>query len=501
VYRISPKWKDSALFLSVFFILFALINSAFYYFLNLSLQVWTFFYSCLLELITFGFAYEATQIILTLFFKEIKLPFVGKLDSYPSVALICTTCDNADINILNNFGLQTYPNLQIFILDDSKNEESKEVVDSLNFHVIRRPHRNGYKGGSLNNWLTLQGDNYPYFVVVDADSVLSDDFVEKMIAYAEHPDNSDVAIFESLISAWNHKNYFAHLLGTLDPLVHQRKLCLDNRFKSTLSVGHNNLYRTSIIKLIGGFKEEYLAEDYATSIEVLRIKSLCMTVPVISFERLPENLLEFVGRQSRWTIQTFQLSNLKVSQLSWYTRLSILMALHYYFMPVAVFFGMVLLAFLNVENWILTRYFLPFDFVSVSMLIKDKILIFWLTYLLFPIFLRGIIAWKIGVSIPRYLKSTLFHSAIFSATIWPILRRLIVFWDNDRFYFNITVKTPYPSIQQIISLNKPVFLLILIALLSVILNPLWNILNLFWIIPGFLSPFLIYYIQRKNHGT
>lgn len=498
MYRISSKWRDSGLFISIFSAIFVIINSAFYYFLNMPFQVWTFFYFCLLEFFSFGFAYEATQIILSLFFKEIRLQFVEKLADYPPVALICTTCDNIDLNLLIKLGQQTYPNLHIFILDDSQNVKSQMALDSLHFRVIRRPHRIGYKAGGLNNWLFHFGDNYSYFVVADADSILPDDFVEKMVAYAEHPDNNDIAIFESLIKAWNSKNHFAVLLDAMVPITHHRKLSLDNRFRSNLSVGHNNLYRTSIIKLIGGFKEDYLAEDYATSIEVLRTKYLCMTVPVISYEYLPENLQEYVGRQSRWTVQTFQLTDIKISNLSWYTCLNLLMTLHYYFMPVVVFFGMALFIFLNIENWIFYHYTPSLDFASLVTLIKNKFFIFWLTFLLFPIFLRGIIAWKTGVSVPRYLNSTLFHSAIFSATIWPIFYRLIAFWDKKRLHFNITSKAPDPSIQQIVSLNSPAYLLIFLAFLSIMFNPVWNIINLFWILPAILSPILIYYIQKDN---
>jgi cellulose synthase/poly-beta-1,6-N-acetylglucosamine synthase-like glycosyltransferase len=357
-------------------------------------QIWMFFYACLLELIAFGLANEITQLIFIFLFKEVRIPFIEKLYTHPPIALLCTTCDNVDKDILQNLAKQTYPNLHIFILDDSQNKESQLAVDSLGFYVLRRKNRIGYKAGSLNNWLFQHGHNFPYFIVTDADSVLPEFFVEQMVAYAEHPDNSDVAIFESLISAWNHKNSFARLLDIMTPIKHHHKLCLDNRFRSNLSVGHNNLYRTSIINLIGGFKENYLAEDTATSLELLRTKYYCMTVPLSSYERLPENFQEFVGRQSRWTVQTFQLMSLETSNLSWYTRFSVMMAFYFHFMPVVAFFGMTLLALSNIENWIYYQLFSTSNFVSLETPIIDKTLIFWVTCLLFPMLLRGIVAWR-----------------------------------------------------------------------------------------------------------
>lgn len=493
----SYQEKYSKVFLGMFFTIFLTINIAFYHFLNMPFQIWMFLYVCLLEFTTFGFAYEITQITLSLFLKEIRLPFIEKIENYPQVALICTTCDDVNPDILKNLNRQTYPNLHIFILDDSQNRGSQLAVDSLNFRVLRRHNRIGYKAGNLNNWLFRFGQSFPYFIVADADSILPDDFVKQMVSYAEHPSNSDVAIFETLIKLWNHNNKFASLLGTMVPIIHRYKLRLDNRFCTTLSVGHNNLYRTSIIIKLGGFEENYLAEDYATSIELLRKNYRCMTVPVTSYERLPENLQEFVKRQSRWTVQTFQLMSLKISDLSWMLKLNILMTLHYYLMPMVALFGITLFVFLNIEYRLFNPLLLT-DFTSVEMAIKDKTLIFWITYLLLMIFFRGILAWSERISLRKYWNNTLFQSALFAASLWPILQRLFAFWDKNRLRFNVTGWEPCPSLKKIILLNIPGFILIWIASLSILFNPIWSGLNLFWAVPASISPFLINSIQRRG---
>lgn len=485
-------------FWGIFISLFITLNISFYHFINISFQIFNILYVCLLELAAFGFSYEITQLIFILILKEVRLPFLEKLKNYPPVALLCTTCDNVSVEILRNLNRQTYPNLNIFILDDSKNNKSQSDVDSLGFHVIRRTKHIGYKAGNLNNWLRQYGDNFPYFIVADADSLLPNTFVEQMICYAEHPDNDNVAIFETLVNAWNHKNLFSRLIGTMSPIIHRFKLCLDNRFYSTLSVGHNNLYRTSVIKEIGGFTENYLAEDYATSIEVLRKNYLCMTVPIITYERLPENFQEFVGRQSRWTIQTFQLMNLKVSNLCWYILLYILMTLHYYLMPIVAFLGMSLLAFSNMKYLIFLKSTSPLEISSMELLFRNNTLLFWMSYLLFPIFLRGVIALRVGISVNQYLLSSIFQTSLFFGSLWPVIRRLISFWDSKRFHFNVTACVPCPSLQQIILINVPCLILIWITSLLVVLTPIWNSLNLFWAIPASISPFLINYIQRKD---
>ena len=44
--------------------------------------------------------------------------------------------------------------------------------------------------------------------MLDSDSVVPRDFVSRMVAYAEHPSNSDVACFESVIVPWNVETLF-----------------------------------------------------------------------------------------------------------------------------------------------------------------------------------------------------------------------------------------------------------------------------------------------------
>lgn len=488
----------NSLFSIIFFFLFVIVNLGYYYFLAFSFQLSTLFYVWLLEFAALGFAYECTEIILGLILRESDVPRVNKLRDYPPVALLCVTCDDIDTNILKNLGHQTYPNLHIFILDDSQRKESRLAADSLEFKVIRRSGRIGYKAGNLNHWLFRYGSYFPYFVVADADSLLPDRFVEQMVCYAEHPDNHRIAIFESLIHAWNRGNGFVRLQSIMKPVVHRNKLRLDNRFESTLSVGHNNLYRTAIVMDIGGFNENYMAEDYATSIEILRgRKWLCRTVPVISYERLPANLNEFAKRQARWAFQTFQLLNLNISGLRWNVRLKILGTLHNYLMPIVASVGMILLVFFNLQHWM----FAPNLHISQEMIgvfIKSKFFLFWLMYLFLPFLLRTILILREGVTIGEYLRSILFHSALFVATIWPVIRRLTTFWTGDRLGFNVTSKATCPSLLQILKLGGPGFALTWIALLSVVLNPMLSALNLIWILPISLSPLLIYYYQRST---
>jgi hypothetical protein len=492
----SPSWNCHALFLLVFVSIFAGINLALYSFLYLGFNIYTFFYIWLVEFVSFGFAYETAELTLILLLPEFKLPRLDKLKAHPPVALLCCTCDDVNLRVLEKMSKQTYANLQIYILDDSQSECSRRNVDSVGLSVVRRDNRIAYKAGNLNNWLFRYGEAFRYFVVIDADSILPDYFVEEAVCYAEHPANYKIGLFESLMQTWNIDNEFVYLQSVMAPLSHRQRLRLGNRIQSMLSAGHNNLYRTAVMREIGGFNEDYLAEDYATTVELLRSGWLCMTLPIVSYERLPANLNEYAKRSARYAFQTFQLLSLKVEGIPWASRFRLVKDLHSYCLPIVALIGILLLV-------VFTAQYLAFasDFYLApdrTWLSTDTALVcFWTFFIFFPVLLRTVLAGAEKISPGLCLRTTVFHSALFTCILWPTIRRLATFITGRRAGFNVTATEPLPSLREIFRLGGPGFILSWIALLTVVLNPTPAVMNLIWIVPAILSPVIIYHYQKK----
>ena len=247
------------------------------------------------------------------------------LESTPSTALLYVTCNDHDLALIEKLCHQDYPELDIYVLDDSQGGSLGRSLDHLPITVVARTTRTGYKAGNLNNWLSKYGANYTYFVVTDADSLLPPNFVSSMVTYANDPANEGVAIFESVITGWNTDSSFARMLDTMRPLENQLATVVQNALGQTLSVGHNNLYRADRIMAGGGFVTHYVAEDYSTSVHLMsQGLGACKVMPVKSFERVPSNLPEFLARQSRWALQTFQLLSLDLSGVDWAPRVRML---------------------------------------------------------------------------------------------------------------------------------------------------------------------------------
>ena len=117
------------------------INILVIYSMPLGLNLLGWIYAWLLELALFGLAYDLSEVILCLIYREAHLPSLPFLEHHPSVALVCVTCDDADEGTLLLLSHQNYPNLEIFILDDSQLPESMKAINKLGLNVVRRKGR------------------------------------------------------------------------------------------------------------------------------------------------------------------------------------------------------------------------------------------------------------------------------------------------------------------------------------------------------------------------
>jgi cellulose synthase/poly-beta-1,6-N-acetylglucosamine synthase-like glycosyltransferase len=448
----------------------------------------------LLEYFAFGFAHDLAEFVLELVFPELKLPCLPVLDGLPDVAVLCCICDDADRNTLRKLGNCQYDGTHWFILDDSKNQGPREIVDSLGFTVIRRDARKGYKAGNLNNWLAKHGDRFPYFVVLDSDSLLAPDFVKRMLHYAEHPSNHDVAVFESVIMPWNVFNGFVYWQSLIARVARREPLRIGNRFASNFSAGHNNLFRTSAVKEIGGFTEKYIAEDYATWIKLIQNKWRSITVPVESYERAPMNLVEYTKRRARHACQTFELASMSLRGISWTARLRLLKALHFYSLPIIGLLSAIFLIYINAGVCLS-----GINLESTTAPGYSTIVIFWSIITVLMLVCPAVRSRAEGIPISSFIRSIFFEGAVFTLASWTVASKLIRYWAGRPLQFNVTGIESKPSFISILKMSTPGLLIYFIALISILINPYFSGLNLVWAIPAVISPIIVYESQKVRN--
>lgn len=262
------------------------------------------------ELLFVSVAYDLTESILALLLPPLDLPSKYPLTEFPRVALLIAVCDDVIPEILERLQNQTYPELDIYVLDDSSTKHYQNLAEQSGYLVLRRGTRRAYKAGNLNNWLDRYGALYKYFVILDSDSMVGDDFVTQMVEYAEHPENQSVAVLQSKILSWNNAATFPRVLGSMAALRLHVLERVANRTNMMLSWGHNSLHRTDSILRVGGFHENITAEDTALSFMLSAQGYTVNLVDVLSHDTEPQSMFHYMRRITRWAAQTVEVFRL-----------------------------------------------------------------------------------------------------------------------------------------------------------------------------------------------
>ncbi|MEI6152321.1 MAG: glycosyltransferase [Chitinophagia bacterium] len=151
-------------------------------------------------MLTYGVILLASPLFLYSFWQIIGI-FISTLtkknvnnDHYRSlertkVAILYPTCDDFSASACESLLLQTNVEFHLYILDDSRLTNIKNEIDiwaKLNLQkvtIIRRPDRNNFKGGNINNWLFNHCNSscYLYILVVDADEILPSNFTVNLL--------------------------------------------------------------------------------------------------------------------------------------------------------------------------------------------------------------------------------------------------------------------------------------------------------------------------------
>ena len=445
------------------------------------------------EVLIVGFSYDVAVLALGLVYWPSGSRRLDTLPECPKVALLYCTCDDVDEQSLRELERLTYSELDIYVLDDSGRADLQALIDESPYRVVRRGTRKGFKAGNLNNWLRCFGQEYEFFIIADADSRFPADFVQQMMRHAMHPANDKVAFFESAILPHNNESAFARIQSASAITGNALRESVENRYRMVLSVGHNNLCRTDPILKCGGFCEDYIAEDYATSIRMLQMGGwMCTAVPVVSYERVPANTAEYVRRQSRWAYQTMQLVSLQVTGLSFAIWLRILRSVLYYLEPVVVTGVLMLMCVALPWKSGQSESFAFSTLEWVGIIAMPSV------YIVLPLILRVTHALREGIAIADVLKCFTLYGALFAISSWPISKRLIALVLRARPEFTVTGRTGSPSLLQITRAAWPALVIHWVALAACIASSPFISLVLPWIALLAASPIIACHYQRVD---
>lgn len=245
-----------------------------------------------------------------------------------------------------------YRSYEIIVVDDgSKDTTSQKLIEAFDMHLIRRPIRrqiecqpeefvyestaqkvpltliqkkNGGKADSLN--MGINAARYPYFICMDADSVLQYDSLQKIVRPVLENDNV-VAVGGTVRASNNvqlengrvkHYQLPRNILACMQVLEYDRSFLasriLFDKFNGSLIIsGAFGLFKKETVIAAGGYDHTTMGEDMEL---VVKLHEYCVTNEIpyliryatdaICWTQVPEKLGDLCKQRRRWHIGLFQ---------------------------------------------------------------------------------------------------------------------------------------------------------------------------------------------------
>ncbi len=240
------------------------------------------------------------------------------VNRFPKTALcyfIRNEKDGLFERMLYSFRNNQLPGVDFWILSDSdaayepsefQLQVKLEATLGRKVFYRRRPEPFERKQGNLSEFLSSH-PVYEYLYVCDADSMVPPRTVLKLLRKAQHPENEDIAIFQTLIKTAHAKTYYAKFEGLASESSQRLYFTtLFSLFRKSISFGHQHLVRAKQFKRIQLPKGLLSHDNWDTAL----LDELGLRVAFISdvttYDETPSNYLESRRRESRWAQGTLQ---------------------------------------------------------------------------------------------------------------------------------------------------------------------------------------------------
>ncbi|HEY9831739.1 MAG TPA: glycosyltransferase [Stenomitos sp.] len=187
----------------------------------------------------------------------------------PTVDILIPTY-NESLTILRRtiIGCQalSYPHKKIYLLDDTRRPEMKELAKQLGCEYITRPDNRHAKAGNLNH--AIAQTNGELIVVFDADFIPTKNFLNRTVGFFQ---NQDIGLVQTHQSFYN-PDPIARNLGLEYELTPEVEIfsryyqLLRDGIETALCYGSSFVVRRSALERVGGFVTHSLSEDYFTGV-------------------------------------------------------------------------------------------------------------------------------------------------------------------------------------------------------------------------------------------
>ena len=249
---------------------------------------------------------------------------------------VCTYDEPAEVVMATLAGCRslTYPHTT-YLLDDGRRPEMEKLAKLAGARYLTRPDNSHAKAGNLNAALPrTDGD---LVLVLDADHVPMPDTLDALVGYF---DDERMAVVQTPHDFFNHDSVQHYVVGRHEQSLFYRVVCPGkDRHGAAYWCGSAALINRHALLEIGGVATETIAEDFHTTIRLLRHGWKARYHDEVLVQGLaPHDLDGYLLQRDRWArgnlaVFTLPESPLRAGTLSPLQRLSYLASLLAYLAP------------------------------------------------------------------------------------------------------------------------------------------------------------------------
>lgn len=204
--------------------------------------------------------------------------------------------------------MSDYPITEILIIDDGSTDQTAAIVSkefSKNRTVKLIKKRNGGKSAALNYGLKrASGD---IIITIDADTVFKKSTIPYLVEHFSDPrvaaisGNCKIGNIGKQLTLWQHIEYVT--ANNIEKRAFEELNCI------TVVPGSNSAWRKSVMKDLGYYHNDTLAEDSELTLRILNAGyKIIYEDRAISYEECPETVKGFIKQRDRWSYGILQVA-------------------------------------------------------------------------------------------------------------------------------------------------------------------------------------------------
>lgn len=239
---------------------------------------------------------------------------------HPSVDILIPTYDEPEFIVRRTIiGCQAidYTNKNIYLLDDTRRPEMKQLALDLGCEYMTRPNNLHAKAGNLNH--SIPKTNGELLVIFDADFVPTKNFLIRTVGFFQ---NEKIGLVQTPQSFYN-IDPIARNLGLENVLAPEEEVFyrqiqpIRDAAGSVVCSGTSFVVRRSALEAVGGFVTDSVSEDYFTGIRISAMGyRLVYLDEKLSAGLAAENIAAHALQRLRWGRGTLQAFFIKSNPLT-----------------------------------------------------------------------------------------------------------------------------------------------------------------------------------------